>query len=148
MGMFDYIKSEMPLPEDAPRPAVEWFQTKDVPSEQLYLEKWVIRADGKLLKLGVRYEDRSNKNAPAGSWESIAGTMTPVPDPASDRVFEDFHGEIMFGHYDHKTEEDWDYTARFTDGICTRITVEYTPPVVVASSDPEAQAASRASHYS
>lgn len=127
MGMFDYIKSEMPLPADPPPPDIEWFQTKDVPTGQLYLEKWIIRADGRLVKLGVRYEDRSDKTARKGSWESIAGIMTPVPVPEDDEVMTDFHGDISFGHYSN-TKEWWDYTARFTDGFCTKIWCsEYTP---------------------
>ncbi len=132
MGMFDYIKCEMPLPN--PQPPVEWHQTKDVPTDQLYLEKWLIRADGRLVKYGVRYEDRSDKTAAPGSWESVCGLMTPVLVPEGDRVFDDFHGDLCFGHYDSKTGEDWDYTARFTDGVCTKITLEHTPPNKVTES--------------
>jgi hypothetical protein len=127
MGMFDYIKSEMPLPGD-PRPDVEWFQTKDVPTDQLYLEKWIIRSDGRLVKLGVRYEDHSDKTLPEDDIMRLAGMMTPILDPSLDRTFDDFHGDLEFGHYDTKSGEDWDYTARFTDGKCTKIGVEYTPP--------------------
>lgn len=131
MGMFDYIACEMSLPETARKCPVEWCQTKDVPTGQLYLEKWRITRDGKLVKLGVRYEDRSNRNAPEGSFERIVGMMTPVLVPEDDEIFADFHGDICFGHYDSNTKEDWEYVARFTDGICTKITGEYTPPSAI-----------------
>lgn len=128
MGMFDFITCDMRLPETPRAPGVEWFQTKDVPTGQLYLEKWRITADGHLVKLGVRYEDRSDKSAPDGSFERVAGMMTPVLVPDCDETFSDFHGDICFGHYDAITGEDWNYTARFTNGACTRITGDYTPP--------------------
>lgn len=121
MGMFDYIKSEMPLPAEPTPPAIEWFQTKDVPTGQLYLEKWLIRADGCLVKLGVRYEDRSDKTLPEDDIMRLAGMMTPVAEPSLDEVFSDFHGDLSFGHYDTNTKEWWDYIARFTDGRCTKI---------------------------
>lgn len=127
MGMFDYIRCEMPLPAEPRPPAVEWFQTKDVPTGQLYLEKWAIRADGKLVKFGVRYEDRSDPKAEG--LMKLCGMATPVLVPEKDEVFDDFHGDICFGHYDSETKEDWDYIARFTDGKCNRIWCnEYTPP--------------------
>lgn len=127
MGMFDYIKTEMPLPSEPAPPAVEWFQTKDVPTGQLYLEKWIIRADGSLVKLGVRYEDHSDKSLPEGDLGRLAGIMTPVAVPELDEVMDKFHGDIWFGHYDTKTKEDWDYIARFTEGVCTKIWCnEYT----------------------
>jgi hypothetical protein len=124
--MFDYIKCEMPLPETGPEPGIEWFRTKDVPTGHLYLEKWRITAGGKLVKLGVRYEDRSDKTAPEGSFERIRGMMTPVLVPEDDETFDDFHGDICFGHFDTKTREDWEYVARFTDGVCTKIAGEYS----------------------
>lgn len=120
MGMFDYIKIEMPIPSVPEPPNVEWFQTKDVPTEQLYLEKWKITSDGRLVKLGVHYEDRSDKSAPPGSLERIAGIMTPVAAPELDQEVQ-FHGDISFGHYDPDSEKSWDYIARFTDGICVSI---------------------------
>lgn len=127
--MFDYIKSEMPLPSDPAPPPVEWFQTKDVPTGQLYMEKWIIRGDGRLVKLGVRYEDHSDKTLPEGDIMRMVGMMTPILDPSLDEVFSNFHGDICFGHYDHKSKEDWDYTARFTDGVCTKLWCdEHAPP--------------------
>ena len=120
MGMFDYIRCEMPLPADPAPPAITWFQTKDVPTNQLYLEKWTITKDGELIKHGVSCEDRGDKNAEAGSLERIMGCMTPVPVPDDDKSIP-FHGDISFYHYDNNTKEWWDYVARFTDGRCTKI---------------------------
>ena len=120
MGMFDYIRCKMPLPTASELPAIEWFQTKDVPTEQLYLEKWSIEQDGRLIKLGVRYEDRSDKAAEPGSFDSIAGCMTPVAVPEEDMEIP-FHGHIRFYHYDEKTRVSWEYIAKFTDGRCVLI---------------------------
>lgn len=126
MGMFDYIRVKMPLPAEPKPPAVEWFQTKDVPTVQLYMEKWTIEADGRLIKHGVRYEDRSDPNAEG--IDRFRGMITSVPDPDSDKEVP-YHGDILFGAYDHSTGEDWDYIARFTDGRCARIWLdEYHPP--------------------
>lgn len=103
MGMFDYIRTEMPLPSEPKPPADEWFQTKDVPTDQLWLARWVIGADGTLTKLGVKPGDAS------------------VLDPTRDEIIHDFHGDIGFGEYDSATGESWYYVARFTEGKCVRI---------------------------
>jgi hypothetical protein len=120
MGLFDYIRIKMPLPADPPPPSVEFFQTKDVPTLQLWMEQWTIEADGRLIKHGVRYEDRSDPNAKPGSLESIIGSMTSVPEPEQDEIVP-HHGDICFGHFDTQSNQWWEYTARFTEGICTRI---------------------------
>lgn len=126
MGMFDYIRCRMPLPAEPKPPPCEWFQTKDVPTAQLYLGNWTIEADGRLIRHAYRIEDRSDPKA-----EGIlrwAGCMTKVYEPEND-VAVPYHGDIGFGHYDNVTGEDWDYVARFTDGVCTRIWLEeHTPP--------------------
>jgi len=132
MGMFDYLRCEMPLPPEPPPPDGCLFQTKDVPTPQLYMEEWVILADGRLKKAGVRYEDRSDKTAPEGSFERLAGCMTPIPDPEKDQYFE-HHGDIAFYHYDDKTKAWWEYVARFTDGRCVKIWLsEHEAPGAVA----------------
>lgn len=51
MGMFDDVKCEVPLPDGYNG---EWFQTKDF--ECSMLDKYVIRADGRLL----RYDEDTN----------------------------------------------------------------------------------------
>jgi hypothetical protein len=76
MGMYDYVRchKELPWPEAAAF-EFEW-QTKSTPHPQLH--NWEIRADGTLWHEEVDYEDRSDKNAPKGSFASILGMMTPV----------------------------------------------------------------------
>ena len=44
MGMFDYLRCEYPLPDEAP---VDGWQTKDTPNQ--VLEKYVITRDGRLV---------------------------------------------------------------------------------------------------
>ncbi len=125
MGLFDYIRIKMPLPSEPPPPRTKWFQTKDVPTDQLYLERWTIESDGSLIKHGVRYEDKSDPKA-EGLYR-LCGMITPVPVPDDDAAIP-FHGDIYFGHIDHKTGEDWQYVARFTEGRCTRIWCEKHRP--------------------
>jgi hypothetical protein len=131
MGMFDYLRCKMPLPSEPAPPSAEWFQTKDVPTHQLYMERWTIEADGRLIKHGVRYEDRSDPNAEG--FLRWLGCMTAVLVPEEDKVV-DFHGDIGFGHFDYETKEDWDYVARFTEGRCTKIWCdEHLPPIAEAA---------------
>lgn len=128
MGMFDYVRVEMPLPaEPAPPPPETRFQTKDSPDGYLFLETLVLRSDGTLIRPGIRYEDRSDPNEEG--LKRLIGMMSPVSDPLLDTVFSDFHGDFEFGHYVYETGEDWDYVARFTEGKCTKIWCrKYTPP--------------------
>lgn len=118
MGMFDHIKVKMPLPDTHPKPNCEWFQTKDVPTVQLWLDSWIIEEDGRLRKVGYTVEDRSDKTLPDDDIRRFNGMMTRVMDPALDEIVQ-YHGDIEF----HQIENDmwWSYVARFTDGICTRI---------------------------
>lgn len=51
MGMFDEVICEMPLPDGWEHPV---FQTKDF--EDPYLDKYVIRADGRLIRKKPWYE--------------------------------------------------------------------------------------------
>jgi hypothetical protein len=116
--MFDYIRTEIPLPSEPKPPNVEWFQTKDTP-DGCFLENWAILADGRLKYFGVRYEDRSDPTLEG--LAGVAGMMTSVPDPSRDKIYEDFHGDLEFGHYDGRTKEHWEYVARFSEGRCVRI---------------------------
>lgn len=126
MGMFDYIRCKMPLPADPAPPQCEWFQTKDVPTAALYLDKWTIEADGRLIRHAYRVEDHSDQKAKG--LLRFKGCMTKVFEPENDTAVP-YHGDISFGHYDSRTHGDWDYVARFTDGVCTRIWLdEYSPP--------------------
>jgi hypothetical protein len=51
MGMFDYVKCEVPLPDGY---YGEWFQTKDF--DDPYLGTYVIRKDGRLVHLKSELE--------------------------------------------------------------------------------------------
>lgn len=106
MGMFDYIKCEMPLPETPePPPAGDLFQTKDTPEQ--YLAIYTITADGRL-------------------------EMRPYSLQDAPQDLDDFHGDINFykigihqGQWDGR---EWEYRARFTDGRCSSINlIKYSP---------------------
>jgi hypothetical protein len=113
MGMFDYVRVEVPI-DGVPCPsAMEW-QTKDLdmPAMDLYR----ISADGRLQRQLVRYEDRSDPNAPPDSLVSFRGSMTAVPVGWADT---NHHGDVrMIGCALH--EPDWRdavwVVARFTNG--------------------------------
>ncbi len=110
MGMFDYMRCEMPLPEPAPPPDT-LFQTKDVPTAQLYLEHWKITADGSLLHEESDYRMVEDAQAPLGFWQMRENKRwVPV----------DHHGDIEFYHLGDDGQW-WAYKARFTEGRCTRI---------------------------
>jgi hypothetical protein len=123
MGMFDYITCEMPLPETPEPPPGTVFQTKDVPTPQLYMENWKITADGRLLHEECDYEMVKDPAAPLGWWQRRNNKRwVEVP----------FHGDISFGtistHQWRYTGGNWDYRARFTEGRCVRIELdEFTP---------------------
>jgi hypothetical protein len=137
MGVFDYIRVKMPLPALPLPPDIEWFQTKDVPTDQLWLLKWTIEEDGCLIRHGYHIEDRGDKGAPEGSIERVAGCMTTIYDPALDEAV-DFHGDIAFGHYDDKTGGDWGYVARFTNGRCVNVWLDnYEQPKPSPSNAPD-----------
>ncbi|MDR3485410.1 MAG: hypothetical protein P4M05_10955, partial [Bradyrhizobium sp.] len=61
MGLYDYIRCKMPLPESPQPPKEEWMQTKDT-AEQ-YLGKYTIEEDGRLIYHEIpreRVEDASS----------------------------------------------------------------------------------------
>jgi hypothetical protein len=117
MGMFDYIRCKMPLPQEPAPPQIEWFQTKDV-SDFPYMEKWTIEADGRLIHHEPEYSFEPNENETG--LMALAGSLRTKS--ITDRVIP-FHGDLQFYHYhfDDKNGEWWEYTASFTDGLCTRI---------------------------
>lgn len=117
MGMFDYLKCEMSLPEEPPPPKIEWFQTKDTEeiSGQLYLERWTITPDGRLLQHKVRYEQTPEEELPYPDMPFI-GCLKTVPIGDIEIAF---HGDLEFHHWDNG--EWWSYVARFEDGHCSQI---------------------------
>lgn len=91
MGIFDYVKCEVPLPGDPKPPHGTVFQSKDMSDP--YMETYTITADGKLTRT----------------------------DAFGDVVLEQFHGDLRFTEFNGKSDEWWEYKARFTDGELSKI---------------------------
>lgn len=90
MGMFDYVKCEVPLPDGYDGANL---QTKDF--EDPYLETYIIRSDGRLIHRRPKYDVD-----PTGV---IHG-----------EVDKNFHGILNFYAYE---KDVWrEYNAKFTDG--------------------------------
>jgi hypothetical protein len=113
MGLFDYVRSEVPLPDG-------WqssdLQTKDF--DMPYMEVYTIRADGRLIHSKPRYD------------------ITRADELCGD-IDTNFHGILSFGGLEtighHPPREDgWRapmyrshrYEAKFTDGQLVGITLE------------------------
>lgn len=105
MGMFDYVRCDYPLPSQ--EDVGQEFQTKDFDAP--FLRHYVITADGRLIRPVVNYEDHSDPTAPAGSFASLRGLMTPVPTGEVEDL--NWHGYVEFGCY----------RAKFTDGKVVEI---------------------------
>lgn len=103
MGLFDEVKCEVPLPDG--KPAVV-FQTKTF--EEPYLEKYTIRADGRLIHDKPRYD------------------IDP-PDAAHGPVDTNYHGVLNFYNYDTGSGEWREFDAKFTDGNLVSITQVTNP---------------------
>ena len=130
MGLFDYIRVRMLLPAEPPPPTIEWFQTKDTEdiSGQLYMEKWTIEADGRLIHHRPTYSWEPDQSKAEDDFMRFAGALKTAK---IDDITHPYHGDIRFYEGDDKTREWWEYVARFTDGICQSIRcVEHTPPNV------------------
>ena len=127
MGLFDYIKCEMPLPETPVPPPTSMFQTKD--TDDMYMTIHTITANGRLMwkpykMVEVPKAERPYPDAPDDDIRSIMGCVKRVEEEPEAI---EFHGDIHF--YESHDGGWWEYCARFTDGVCTRITlVEFTPP--------------------
>lgn len=116
MGMFDYIKCEVPLPDGE---TMHELQTKDF---ECTMAVHTITKDGKLfLDLGHHIETPKDKlpypDAEPGSFESFCGIITWVPNLVEQTTF---HGWLNF--YGHNPAGEWrDYKAKFTDGKLIKI---------------------------
>ena len=93
MGMFDYVRCEVPLPDGSSTEGL--FQTKDFDCP--YLETYVIRKDGRLIHNKPRYD------------------IDP-PEAVSGEVDTNHHGFLNFYDYDTTTSIWREYMAKFTDG--------------------------------
>jgi hypothetical protein len=100
MGLFDYVRCEVPLPDGF---AGE-LQTKDF--DDPYMETYTIRADGRLIHDKPRYDID-----PPGTHHGLIDT--------------NFHGVLNFyGSEGTAGGEDWkwhEYNAKFTDGDLVEI---------------------------
>lgn len=124
MGMFDYIRCELPLPDGWEAPEL---QSKDFDCEMV---THVISKDGKMmLDRGHNEEapllERSMWKAEWGTsekaqedhaLEALCGCIRRVPK----YVDANFHGHVNF--YGHDREKNWhEYNAKFTDGKLVEI---------------------------
>lgn len=107
MGMFDEVICEVPLPDGWKHPV---FQTKDF--EDPYLDKYVIRADGRLIRKKPWYQCEISEDTDMN-----------------------YHGLLRFYSYEgdpnHDTPIDdrWhEYEAKFTDGQLVGISVVKESP--------------------
>lgn len=115
MGMFDYVRSEKPLPDGF----TGELQTKDFDCD---MTKITITADGRLVIdrviewAEVPRAERTYPNAPEGSLESIVGSVRFVTKPV------DLNHHGMFNFYGHDSDRGWhEYEAKFTDGTLVDI---------------------------
>lgn len=122
MGMFDYLRCEMPLPVEWPTEGFG-FQTKDTDAQ--YMERYTITSDGRLVHHAVQYESTPKDELPypdakPGTWQSICGIIKSVP---TGDVEVPMHGDLGFHDYDRS--RGWvSFIARFTEGRCVRIWME------------------------
>ena len=115
MGMFDYVRSEIPLPDGF----TGELQSKDF---DCALTNIVISADGRLLIEDFEYEEvpkeeRSFPDAPDDDILSIVGALRRVNRRWRDL---DHHGDFNFygyaGQYGNPGYNWHEYVARFTNG--------------------------------
>lgn len=117
MGMFDYLRCEVPLPDGAD---IEQFQTKDFGCDMV---EHVITADGRLLlerideTLEVPKAERPYPNA--DGLMGLCGSIRTI----RSKHDSNFHGVLNF--YSHDKAGVWrEYNAKFTDGKLIEIKAE------------------------
>ena len=109
MGMFDYVKCEVELPDGKTNECE--FQTKDF--DDPYLETYTITAEGRLIHDAVRYD------------------IDP-PDKHVGKVDMNFHGVLNF--YGGLGVDEWrEFNAKFTDGKLVGIEVVADRPGAVGT---------------
>lgn len=129
MGIFDYVRCEVPLPDGFSGE----LQTKDF--EDPYLETYTIKKDGRLTK---RYVER-REPVPESEWKYVGATdaleqlwheqSKTKPIFAESDI--NFHGMLNFYGTSGKREDgsyEWhEYNAKFTDGKLVEIARELKP---------------------
>ena len=112
MGLYDYVRCEMPLPPDGKVPD-GLFQTKSF--DDPYLELYVINQAGRLIYHPTEATPKaerphSHSDAPEGSIDSLMGCLRP----SAIGTDLNYHGYLYFD----------DYRAKFTDGVCVEIIID------------------------
>jgi hypothetical protein len=132
MGMFDYVKSEVPLPDGY----TGELQSK---SFNFVLTTILIRADGRLLIKDQKYESvpLSERPFPHHPRTRLVGSL-PVTDEGWRDL--DFHGDFRFHGYDSSAKAQHDYLARFTHGQLEYIKTLPEPPTKERESEGLARA--------
>lgn len=127
MGMFDYIKCEMPLPETGVPPPTDLFQTKDTPDQ--YLTVYTITADGQLVWRPYEMEIVPKEERPYPNDDGILGMAGMLRRVEGEPAAVPFHGDIYFYEGNHPDVGWWEYRARFTEGKVNKIELsEYRAP--------------------
>jgi len=120
MGMFDVIRVEVPMPDTGEVPVGLDYQTKCLDNT---LDGYVIAADNRLYRESWEFEYIKDETHFGGGYlQKIEGTYKRT-------LVEDYHGDIVFyggKPLDEETKVWRDYTARFTDGVLTRLTYKDT----------------------
>lgn|SRR5690554_856776 len=108
MGMFDFVRSEVPLPDGF----TGELQTKSLHST---LRTILIRADGRLMVEEVEYEKAPFEQGPSRRHSRLG--FISVGRRKSSRWRDlNFHGDLIFYGSDSETGEWHSYVARFTYG--------------------------------
>lgn len=118
MGMFDYVRCEVPLPDGEPTPP-DLFQTKDF--DFPYMNHYTITAARRLVAHRVRYEEvplSERPNPDADGLLKWRGSVRAVPIGDEDL---NWHGFLHFGHFDPITKQSRQFRAKFTDGNLVEI---------------------------
>lgn len=125
MGMFDYIKCEMPLPETPEPPPGDTFQTKD--TDDQYMTLYTITVDGRLTWHPYTMEEVPKADRPHPDADGLLGIMGSIRRVEQEAVTVPYHGDIEFYTLGDNRGW-WDYRARFTEGVCAGIAlVEFRP---------------------
>lgn len=112
MGMFDYIRVEVLLP-DRTEVINEQFQTK---SFENVMTEYVISENGEL------YEERWEFEWIEDDGHFLKGYLQKVKESYHRVYLTDYHGDVIFYGNKPKSDRVWrDYYARFTDGGLTRM---------------------------
>lgn len=126
MGMFDYIRCEMPLPETPEPPPGDVFQSKD--TDDQYMTLYTITADGRLTWRPYTMEEVPRTERPHPNANGLLGLRGSIRRVEQEPVDIPFHGDIHFYESGWNAGGWWEYRARFSDGVCKGITlVEYVP---------------------